>query len=180
MQKSQFTKCSSCGTLQDLYDRIGCSIYQLIKSKWIGVTYNTDNYFDCDHYRTLLRLQRIIYKRLYNQKYPTDCYTNDDIITLASKSLYKFEDCRPCPCEDFTNFITSSTTSTTTLAPPPLCYNYTVTAMGTSAEPIVFYTDCSGTPQEVVLQDNEVRTVCAEEGSVNGDNISIIKGGLCQ
>jgi hypothetical protein len=112
MQTSQLTQCTDCSTLQTLYSQVQCSIYQLIKNKWLGHVYNTDElYFDDVQYSTLLRLKRIIYKRLYNQKYPEDCITNQQIITLASKVLYKYNSCPDCPCEDFTDFITTTTTS---------------------------------------------------------------------
>jgi hypothetical protein len=88
-----------------MYNKVNCSIYQLIKNKWVGHTYNSDTYFDESQYHSLLRLKRIIYKRLYNPKYPIKLFSNDDIITIAIKLLYKSKSCPDCPCEDFTNFI---------------------------------------------------------------------------
>ena len=175
MQTSQIEQCTDCGSLINLYNQVQCSIYQLIKSKWIGVTYNTDAYFDDVQYSTLLRLKRILFKRLYNQKYPEDCITNQQIIAIGTRLLYKYNDCPKCPCEDFSD----PTTTTTTILPIENCYTYTVVAQGSSAEPLVEYTDCSGEEHSVILEDDEILTICVLEDNITGDNINIIQGGLC-
>lgn len=175
MQTSQLEQCTDCGSLKNLYDQVQCSIYQLIKSKWIGVTYNTDAYFDDIQYSTLLRLKRILFNRLYDQKYPEDCITNQQIITIASKLLYKYNECPICPCEDFSE----PTTTTTTIIPDDRCYTYTVFAHGSSAEPIVEYTDCSGEEHSVQLGNDEILTICVLGDNIAGDNVNIIQGGIC-
>ena len=111
MQTAQFRKCLDCDTLETIYNQINCSVYQLIKSKWIGHTYNTDSFFDEIQYKTLLRLKKIIFNRMYNPSYPVSSVVNQDLITISTRALYKYNECQDCPCQDFTDFITTTTTT---------------------------------------------------------------------
>lgn len=115
MQSPQLKMCTDCSALQNLYAQIYCSIYQLMKNKWIGNVYNVDKYFDADRLKTLLNLKRIVYKRLFNPSYPSSYYSNQDIVSLVSRILYKQNDCPECPCEIFED--TTTTSSTTTVLP---------------------------------------------------------------
>lgn len=179
MQTSQLKQCTDCDSLLSLYNKVVCSIYQLIKNKWIGHTYNSDLYFDADLYGTLIRFKRVLYKRLFNQEYPSECFSNQDIITTVNKLLYKQNDCQKCPCEDFSEFITSSTT-TTTLAPVEVCYSYTVVATDPgSVESIVDYIACGGAPMTTLVPESGIKVVCAREGEIEATNAIIIKGGSC-
>jgi len=117
MQIPQFKECTSCGTLQELYNKINCSIYQLIRNKWVGHTYNVDEFFDAGMYKALLRLKRIVYKRLYNPDYPNECFDTQDIISKLTKIMYKSSSCPDCPCEDLSYLVPTTTTTTTTIAP---------------------------------------------------------------
>lgn len=113
MQTAQMKFCENCDVLYDMYSQLECSILQFSKNKWTNQSYNTDLYFDLDHFRDLLRLKRIVQKRLQNQNYPCDRWTTQDLVGYIVKNLYKSHSCIPCPCKEFTNFLETSTTSTT-------------------------------------------------------------------
>lgn len=115
MQVAQLKKCTTCATLANAYSQVDCSIYQLIKNKWTNQSYNVDLYFDSAQYKMLLRLKRILWSRMYNQSYPANCFDSQDIISLATKNTYNPSRCLPCPCQDWTNFIPSSFTTTSSL-----------------------------------------------------------------
>lgn len=111
MQIAQLKQCTDCSTMESMYNKVDCSIYQLMRSKWLSIVYGTENDFDSAQYKTLLRLKRILNNRIYNLTYPSECYTSQDIIALAGKELYKANSCPQCYCEDFSNFITTTTTT---------------------------------------------------------------------
>lgn len=170
MQTSQLKQCTDCGSLLSLYNKVICSIFQLIKEKWIAKTYNTDYCFNDCLYSKLLRLKRILYKRLYNQKYPSDSYSNQDIISLVTRSLYKQNECPNCPCEDFTNFIAD-------------CKCYSLTNLhGPLGVTILFtYKDCTGATIDSGVDPQQTINVCALENSISqvGDNLVITLIGEC-
>ena len=114
MQLAQLKQCTDCSSMEAMYNKVDCSIYQLMRNKWLSVVYNTESEFDSFQYKTLLRMKRILNNRIYNSSYPSSCYTSQDIIAVASTRLYKANSCPQCYCEDFSNFIT---TTTTTLLP---------------------------------------------------------------
>lgn len=114
MQISQFKTCNNCQSLNSTYELINCSIYQLIRNKWLNQTFNTTLYFDKSRYKTLLRLKRLIKKKLLDETYPCSGYEIQDVIGIANSYLYNQNNCPVCDCEDFTNFISSTSTSTST------------------------------------------------------------------
>lgn len=168
MQTSQLKQCTDCDSLLSLYNKVICSIYQLIKEKWTSVSYNTGESFNSHLYGKLLRIKRILYKRLYNQSYPDCKYSNQDIISITSKLLYKANNCLKCPCEDFTNFIS-------------ICKCYNVANLsGPSGVTVSFtYKDCNGALAESGVGPGSSINVCAEEGSVVSDYLVITLIGDC-
>ena len=182
MQVSKLKKCTTCSALQNVYNQVDCSIYQLIKNKWTNHSYAVDLYFDSTQYHTLLRLKRIIGKRLFNQNYPSGCFETQDIISLATKLTYNPTNCLPCPCLDWTTFIPSSSTSSTstsTLTPLTLCYNYTVYKVVADEEATLTYITCDGVELVVDVIGDGI-TVCAQEDTLTGENIFYVQGGLCE
>lgn len=109
----EFKQCSDCSSLQALYTKIDCSIYELMRSKWMAHVYGVESDFDSAHYKTLLRLRKVVLGRIYNSTYPCSSFETQDIITFALKHLYKSNRCPECPCEDFSDFITTSTSTST-------------------------------------------------------------------
>lgn len=154
MQTAQFGICTNCDVLQDMYAQLECSILQFSKNKWTNQSFNTDLYFDLDHFRDLLRLKRIIKKRIQNQSYPHNTWKNDDLVGYIVKNLYKSHSCIPCPCKDFTSFLDTTTTSsssstTTSFVPPPASTSTTTlppfitSSTTTLPEPTLPPIDCS-------------------------------------
>lgn len=185
MQVSKLKKCTTCATLLSIYNQVDCSIYQLIKNKWTNHAYAVDLYFDSVQYHILLRLKRIVGKRLYNQDYPAGCFDSQDIIALATKLTYNPNKCLPCPCLDWSTFIPSSSTSSTstsTLVPVTLCYNYSVFKTIQDEEATLIYTTCDGVELTIEISANETEgvVVCAEEDQLSGENIFYVQGGLCE
>lgn len=113
MQTAKIRECTNCTTLLELITKVDCSIYNLARNQWMNKSYATELYFDPQLFKTLARLKRILYKRSFNPHYAhSRCYDANDIITLATRLLYKTESCPECPCGDFDTFITTSTTNT--------------------------------------------------------------------
>lgn len=182
MQVSKLEKCTTCTTLERICNQVECSIYQLIKNRWTNQSFNVDLYFEPTQYHILIRLKRIIKKRLYNKDYPAGCFETQDIISLATKNTYNPNKCLPCPCSNWDEFIPSSSTSSTstsTLVPITLCYNYSVFRTEQDEEATLTYTTCDGVELVIDVPVDGV-TVCAEEDALSGENIFYVQGGLCE
>jgi hypothetical protein len=168
MQISQLKECTDCGSLEKLYDDIGCSILQLMKNKWAYASYGVDSFFSSDDLKVLLTLRRIIEKRLYNKKYPSETYSNQDLIGLGIKYLYRQNNCLDCPCEDFTDFIT-----------PCLCYTVSYVAGESSPAFLTSYVDCDGETVEVSFFPNQTRNLCAPKNTTFNERLQVVINGNC-
>lgn len=168
MQLSQLKECKDCSTLEKLYDDIGCSIFQMMKNKWNGVAYGTDSFFSQSDFIVLLRLKRLIEKRLYNKSYPDSKYSNQDLISLGIKYLYKQDSCPDCPCQDFTDFITP-------------CYCYTVSNNLGELGPVITttYKDCDGNEVKVKFLPSQTRNLCAPKGTEFHPKLQVVTNGDC-
>lgn len=164
MHTSQFKKCDNCCTLEELYKKVDCSIYQLMKNKWTGATYNVDAYFCADLYKTLLRYKRILYKRLYNATYPASCYTNEDLIAAVTKLLYRASDCPECKQDDVCDSCEN-------------CQCYSIIGGGGENSPVVRlqYKKCDGTPVDTYVIGPVMR-ICAIAKSVITEALVIAVG----
>lgn len=96
MQNPQIVTCDKCDVLLDLYDKVNCSIANLIKNQWNAKKYGVSLYFDGIQYEDLLHYKKILYRKITNPANIDFC--TSDLVTLITKSLYKINKCPKCPC----------------------------------------------------------------------------------
>ncbi len=110
MHTSQLTICTQCASISSLYKQVECSIYHLTLNNWTNQSYGTKLFYDISLLEDLLRYKQILGKKMVNTNYLN--ISTSIIASLLVIRMYKQTGCPDCNCEDFTDFITSSSTST--------------------------------------------------------------------
>lgn len=95
----KLTNCSECSVLLDLQDKVDCSIANLIANKWNNISYGVGTYFDATQYSNLVKWSNILKKRIINPSFPTTCDSDQLLIGLIYKDLYKISKCPKCQCQ---------------------------------------------------------------------------------
>ena len=152
----QITKCNNCDALKTAYNRVECTILDLMRNKFTNITYNTTQFFCQELLNRLIRYKRVINSRLFNPKYPCSLIETQDIITLVVTHAYADPECSLCPpcfpggtttttststTSTTTTSTSSSTTTTTTTAAPTTSTTSTTT---TSTTTFPDYSACMG------------------------------------
>lgn len=108
---SQLSTCTQCQSISALYRQVDCSVFQLTRNNWTNQSYGTKLYYDSELLKDLLKYKRILEKKMINSNYLN--ITASKLASLLATRMYKPVGCPECGCSDFTDFIhTSSSTST--------------------------------------------------------------------
>lgn len=93
----RIVECTNCDALKEAYERVECTILDLMRNKYANISYNTNLFFSQSLLNRLIRYRRVMYSRLYNPKYPCGNIDAQDIIKLALTHAYKQSNCSMCP-----------------------------------------------------------------------------------
>jgi hypothetical protein len=124
-------QCNNCDALKKAYNKVECTILDLIRNRFSNISYNTTLYYNRALMSRLVRYRRVIYNRLYNPHYPCKAIETQDIIKLAITHAYMGPDCSFCP-QCFPAMEPTTTTTTTTQPPTTTTTSTSTTSTSTS------------------------------------------------
>jgi hypothetical protein len=128
----QIVQCDNCDALKKAYDKVECTILELMRNKLSNISYNVSLYYDQALVNKLVRYKRVITNRLYNPKYPCSQISTQDLVTLAVTTAYMGPDCSSCP-KCFPPIPTTTTTTSTTSTSTTTSTTSTTTSTSTTS-----------------------------------------------